>query len=432
MKTTRVKGTRDFYPEQMFHRRWLEDLWRKVSITHGLLEYDGPILEHLELFTAKSGQEIVEQLFSLTDRAGRALAIRPEITPTLARMVNERAASLPKPIRWFSIARLCRGEQPQRGRLREFFQWNVDILGIDSPVAEAETIFVAIDLLRQVGLGPKDVVVRISSRALLTGIFKQAGFSPQQIDKAYRLLDKRGKIEDDKFQAQLQQDFTDELQRGCLARIGSYRTLEDILEQPDLTNQTRLAAENLVEVLAVLETFGVAEYCSFDVGIVRGLAYYTGTVFEIFDRAGRFRAIGGGGRFDDLVKALGGPNMPAVGFGIGDVVLMELLADKGLLPQVAQVCDFYVIDADPCLFNKVLEVVAALRFRGKSVQFSYKRASLTKQLKAAASSGAKYCVILGEETTNDGLVTAKNMASGKQTRLLLERFLAEPDRALEQ
>lgn len=416
----------------MFHRRWLEDLWRKVSLNHGLLEYDGPILEHLELFTAKSGQEIAEQLFSLTDRAGRSLAIRPEITPTLARMVNERAASLPKPIRWFSIARLCRGEQPQRGRLREFFQWNVDILGLDSPVADAETIFVAIDLLRQIGLGPEDIVVRISSRALLAGMLKQAGFSPQQIDVAYRLLDKRGKIEEDKLQAQLTEAFTDKLLRDHLKRIGSYRTLGEILNQPDLTEQTRLAAEELTEVFAVLETFGVAEYCSFDIGIVRGLAYYTGTVFEIFDRAGKFRTIGGGGRFDDLLKALGGPNMSAVGFGIGDVVLMELLADKGLLPQTVQSCDFYVVDADPCLFNKVLEVVAALRSRSKSVQFSYKRISLAKQLKAAASSGAKYCVILGEETTKDELVTVKNMANGKQDRVSLERFLAETEQTLEQ
>ena len=429
MKITRVKGTRDFYPEEMFRRRWLEDLWRKVSLNHGLQEYDGPILEHLELFTAKSGQEIAEQLFSLTDRGGRSLAVRPEITPTLARMVNERAASLPKPIRWFSIARLCRGEQPQRGRLREFFQWNVDILGVDSAVADAEAIFVAIDLLRQLGLGPEDVVVRISSRAMLAGLLQEGGFSPEQIDLAYKVLDKRGKIGDSKFQVLLQQSFTDRLQRETLERISSYRTLGAVLDQPNLTDKTRLAAEELAEVFGILETFGVPEYCSFDIGIVRGLAYYTGTVFEIFDRAGKFRAIGGGGRFDDLLKALGGPNIPAVGFGMGDVVLTELLTEKDLLPKVGPACDFYVVDAARGLFGKVLKLVAVLRCSGNSAQFSYKRMSLSKQLKDAASSGARYCVILGDETTGEGLVAVKNMADGKQTQLPLKRLLEEPNQS---
>lgn len=422
---------RDFYPEEMFRRRWLEDLWREVSLASGLLEYDGPILEHLELFTAKSGQEIAEQLFSLTDRAGRGLAIRPEITPTLARMVNERAASLPKPIRWFSIARLCRGEQPQRGRLREFFQWNIDILGADSPVADAEAILVAIDLLRRVGLGSEDVVVRISSRALLGALLEQAGFSPKQINMAYRLLDKRGKMPDVVFQALVQKEVTDVECREALERIASYRTLEEIQSQSGITDRIRVAAQELAEVFNILQTFGVAEYCRFDIGIVRGLAYYTGTVFEIFDRAGQFRAIGGGGRFDDLLKALGGPSMPAVGFGMGDVVLMELLAEKGLLPQIHQSCDFYVVDIDPSLFGAALGMVASLRSAGKSAQFSYKRASLVKQLKLAANSGAKYCVILGEETTDGGLVTVKNMANGKQVRLELKRFLADPGQVVE-
>ena len=418
---------RDFYPAEMLRRRWLEDLWREVSLSNGFLEYDGPILEQLELFTTKSGQEIAEQLFSLRDRAGRELAIRPEITPTLARMVNERAASLPKPIRWFSIARLCRGEQPQRGRLREFFQWNVDILGVDSRVADAETILVAVDMLRQVGLAPEDVVVRISSRALLANLLKQGGLSPEQINTAYKLLDRRGKIADDTFQAELQQAFTVDSERECLGRISSYRTLDEIKALPDLAEPTRLAAGELAEVLDLLETLGVAEYCSFDIGIVRGLAYYTGMVFEIFDRAGRFRAIGGGGRFDDLLEALGGPNMPAVGFGMGDVVLTELLTHKGLLPQADSICDFYVVDSDSCLFTKVLKVVAALRARGSSVQFSYKRTSLGKQLKAAAAAGAKCCVILDKQTTNDGYVKVKNMNSGKQTSVLLEGLLSDPN-----
>ena len=431
MKLSKVKGMRDFYPEQMLQRRWLEDLWREVSVRNGFAEYDGPILEHLELLTAKSGEEIVEQLFSLSDRAGRDLAIRPEITPTLARMVNQRIASLRKPIRWFSTPRLCRGEQPQRGRLREFFQWNIDILGVDSALADAECIFVAVDFLRQVGFGPEDVVVRISSRDLLGALLNQAGFTGQQVNDAYLLLDKRAKLSDQAFKQNVDDVFTDEKLAGYINNIANYRTLEEIVSEEDLSSQTREAAERLAEVFSVLRTLGVAEYCTFDIGIVRGLAYYTGTVFEIFDRAGELRAIGGGGRFDDLLKALGGPSIPAVGFGVGDVVLTELLDEKGLLPENRSTSDFYVIDADSSLFDTVLETVAQLRAAGRSSQFCYKRSSLGKQLKAAASAGAKRCVIVGEETTDAGLVSVKDMSSGKQARILLEEFLADPDQALE-
>lgn len=425
MKTSRVKGTRDFYPEQMAQRRWLEDLWRCISLRNGFVEYDGPILEHLDLLTAKSGDEIVEQLFSLTDRGGRELAIRPEITPTLARMVNERAASLPKPIRWFSVPRLCRGEQPQRGRLREFFQWNIDIMGVASPVADAEAIFVAIDLLREIGLGPQDVVMRISSRAMLAELLKQAGFSTEQIDIAYKLLDKRGKISEDAFQELLQQGFRDTQLRDSLAQIGSYRTLGEIRAQEDLSDQATAAVEDLGQVFDTLEAMGVSDYCTFDISIVRGLAYYTGTVFEAFDRAGQFRAICGGGRFDDLLNSLGGPSMPAVGFGMGDVVLAEVLAEKGLLPEVAARIDYYVIDADKALFDKALQLTADLRGAGRSAMFSYKRASLGKQLKAAAGARATKAVIVGQETVEAGEVTVKDLTTGEQVRMALDDLLSQ-------
>lgn len=422
---------RDFYPEQMLQRRWLEDLWREVSLRNAFVEYDGPILEHLDLLTAKSGQEIVEQLFNLKDRAGRDLVIRPEITPTLARMINQRVASLPKPIRWFSIPRLCRAEQPQRGRLREFFQWNVDIVGVDSAVADAECVFVAVDLLRTTGLKPKDVVVRISSRELLGALLNDAGFSAEQVDIAYRLLDKRSKIPDEVFQEQLKQLVTDSKLREGLKRISNYRTLGEIMSEEGLSSQSRAAGDRLAEVFSVLETLGVADYCCFDIGIVRGLAYYTGVVFEIFDRAGEFRAIGGGGRFDDLLKSLGGPSVAAVGFGVGDVILAEVLAEKGLLGKSQSTCEFYVIDADASLFEKVLKIVAQLRTAGKASEFSYKRTSLAKQFKAAAAAGAKRCVIVGQETTEEALVTIKDMANGKQGRILLEKFLSDPDQGFE-
>ena len=429
MKASRVKGTRDFYPEQMAQRMWLEDLWRKVSLRNGFVEYDGPILEHLDLLTAKSGEEIVEQLFNLTDRGGRELAIRPEITPTLARMVNERAASLPKPIRWFSIPRLCRGEQPQRGRLREFFQWNIDIMGRASAVADAEAIFVAIDLLREIGLGPQDVVMRISSRAMLAELLRQDGFSAEQIETAYKLLDKRAKISAKSFQDLVKQELRDEPLCASLGRISNYGTLDEVASQGSLSEQAKVAVDDLGQVFEALAAMGVADYCTFDIGIVRGLAYYTGTVFEAFDRAGQFRAICGGGRFDDLLKALGGPAMPAVGFGMGDVVLAEVLAEKGLLPKTAAKLDYYVVDADNTLFNKALQLTSELRARGFSTRFSYKRASLGKQLKAAAGAGAAKAVIVGQETVEAGEVTVKDMASGEQVRIRLSDLLGRAEQS---
>jgi histidyl-tRNA synthetase len=199
MKIPPVKGTRDFYPPDMAVRNWLIDGWKRVSVRNGFEEYDGPIFEYLKMFQIKSGDEIVEQLFSFKDRGGRDLAIRPEITPTLARMVNQQINSLPKPIKWFSVPRLCRAERPQKGRLREFFQWNIDIIGVDDVLADAEVIFCALDYLRDIGLTPDDIVVKISSRKLLAAILKKVGISEKRLDRLYVLLDKKDKLPQETF-----------------------------------------------------------------------------------------------------------------------------------------------------------------------------------------------------------------------------------------
>jgi len=423
-----VKGTRDFYPEDMAVRNWIMDGWRNTSLRHGFLEYDGPIFEHLQLYTVKSGQEIVEQLFSLTDRGGRDLAIRPEITPTLARMVNQRINALARPIKWFSLPRLCRAERPQKGRLREFFQWNIDIIGEDSVLADAECICTAVDYLRSVGLTPNDVVVRYSSRALLRALLlERLGFGADELDALYALLDKRAKLPPDTFAALARDKIPDEPKRTrLLDTLRDVRNVgADALDALDC-----LPAETLRQLRSHLQQFGVADYCCFDINIVRGLAYYTGVVFEIFDKTSPLRALCGGGRYDNLLTVLGGPAVPATGFGMGDVVLEILLREKNLLPVLAAALDYFVIDAasnifdfgDPC----VLSVVSRLRALGFSAAFSYKRQPLAKQLSQASAAGARFAVLLGQETRDRDQVTLKNLATGRQSACDLPRFLADP------
>jgi len=430
MKFQAVRGTRDFYPDEMAVLNWIRDGWRRVSLRHGFVEYDGPILEHLELYTAKSGQEIVEQLFHLTDRAGRALAIRPEITPTLARMVGARAQSLGRPIKWFSVPRLCRAERPQRGRLREFFQWNIDVIGVDDPIADAECIFVAVDYLRQAGLSADQIVVRISDRRLVGGLLAGAGLDASQHEAAFALLDKADRIESARLQAMWDEQFGRVMPFAALAKLLQVRSLsefaaaaQDAGVQPEAFEP---AQEALHALWGHLERFQITDYCEFDLRVVRGLAYYTAVVFEIHDRAGRFRAIAGGGRYDDLLQTLGGPAIPAVGFGMGDVVLSELLRDLGKLQRVPQEIDVFVADAEPELFAEVLAITATLRKSGLAAEFAYKRQGLSKQLRTASQRRARFCLIVGREYRQDRKVVLKEMASGQQREVDLASLLAEP------
>ncbi|MBN2211190.1 MAG: histidine--tRNA ligase [Sedimentisphaerales bacterium] len=415
-KVPPVKGTRDFYPPEMAVRNFILDGWKRISLRNGFAEYDGPIFEHLQLFTQKSGEGIVSELFSLTDRGGRDLAIRPEMTPTLARMVNQQINSLPRPIKWFSLPRCCRAERPQRGRLREFFQWNIDIIGEDSVLADAECIFTAVDYLQSVGLTPNDVVVKISSRAILAGILKAQDFSPKSTAIAYSLLDKRPKLKDDTFKAIVQEQLPQKSLQEALFRLDNVESLQQlsaICKDEDTANHV----SELGDVFKYLNFMGVADYCEFDIKIVRGLAYYTGPVFEIFDKGDQLRAVGAGGRYDNLLAGLGGPQVSGTGFGMGDVVLGILLEEKGLLKTSQSSPDFYVIITGEELRDQSLQLVSELRRRDFAVTFSYKTAALGKQLKFASAANARYAVILGEETLRDGSVSVKNLATGRQTTL---------------
>jgi len=426
-KIQSVKGTRDFYPEEMAVRNRLFDGWRAASLRNGFVEYDSPIFEYLQLYTAKSGDEIAGQLFSLTDRGGRELAIRPETTPSLARMVNQRINSLPRPIKWFSVSRLCRAERPQKGRLREFFQWNIDIISDSAyEYADADCIYTAIDYLRSVGLTKDDIVVKISSRAMLAEVLKSQGFVNEQLGTVYSLLDKRPKIPEGKFTALAEEQIPDAVLREKLMRLQSVDSISKLIEFASDSAQDSI--EPLETLFYLLDKMSVADYCKFDINIVRGLAYYTGMVFEIFDRRSQLRAVCGGGRYDNLLAGLGGPSVPAVGFGMGDVVLEILLREKNLLDSAKNTLDFFVVYNDYKIFeDKGLSLVNNLREKGFSTAFDYRRTSaMAKQLKLASSQNARFAVILGQETIDSEEITLKDMADGSQKRIAIKNFLIQP------
>ena len=426
MKIPAVKGTRDFYPEDMAVRNWIIDGWKRVSLRNGFEEYDGPIFEYLTMFQIKSGDEIVEQLFSLKDRGGRDLALRPEITPTLARMVNQRINSLPRPIKWFSVPRLFRAERPQKGRLREFFQWNVDIIGVDDVLADAEVIFCALDYLKEVGLTANDIVVKISSRKMLAELLRSVSISEGQLDQLYAVLDKRSKVPSDAFGQMLAEVVADEKTRRKILELMNVESIEQISAIMQLDDHARESVDQLRRLFELLDAMGVRDYCVFDIGIVRGLAYYTGIVYEIYDRANELRAIGGGGRYDNLLQLFGGQAISATGFGIGDCVLGILLQEKGLLqkqlPQRKP--DYFVAWVDESYRQTGVKLTMKLRSAGWTASFSYKTANLSKQIKDAAEQNASKCIIIGEELKNNELVI-KDMATGQQELIKVDKFFVD-------
>jgi len=433
MKLQCPKGMRDFFPQEMAWQNHLMAAWQRVSVRNGFEQVDGPIFESLELYEKKSGQGIVNELFHFTDRGQRELAIRPEFTPTLARMVAAQANALPKPIKWFSIPNLCRAERPQRGRLREFLQWNIDILGPDSALADAECIFTTVDLLQELGLGPDDVRIKISHREVVRQILLKLGVAQDSVLQAFELLDRRDKIEADAFAKQasglgLESDAVKQFDGLC-------RTTYPVADLPQLREASGISDADIMDLQALdsqLQAFGVADWCEYDLGIVRGLAYYTGTVFEVHECSGAQRAMAGGGRYDHLINTFGGPNLPAVGLGMGDVVLSNVLADKGLVPKdLLPKPDVFVIAMSEQSAQRLPGIVATLRSSGLHARFSYRASrNLGKLLKEAASVGARYAAIISDRD-NDATaadmdtVTLKDMTTGQQLDAIKVRDLSD-------
>ena len=427
MKFQSPKGTRDFYPAEMAVRRRIEAAWRDASVAFGFDEIDGPTFEHLELYTAKSGEGIVNELFSFR-RAGGSddYALRPEFTPTLARMAAARAAQLPVPIKWFAVPNFFRAERPQRGRLREFYQWNVDLLGAEGPAIDAEVIGVAVAALARLGLKYTDVRVKISHRVAAAKLVRALGVAEESVAGAFELLDRRDKMPPEEF---TKRAAALGLAGDALARFESaVRTRVQVGEDLGvLASAAGIAAEELGELAALRDALvaaDLASWCEFDLGIVRGLAYYTGTVFEIHEASGGERAIAGGGRYDGLVELFGGPKTPAMGFGMGDVVLGLVLADRGLLPKDGNELlprpDAFVVSAgEPAADTELPRLVARLRADGFHVRHSYKATrNVGKLLADASKQRARFAVILGAELA-EGRAMLKDLASGEQRPVVL-------------
>jgi len=394
------KGTRDFFPADLAALQHVEKAWRTVSINAGFDEIEGPMFEHLDLYTVKSGDSIVSELFSFRRTGGDTdYALRPEFTPTLARMAAAKGRSLSVPTKWFGIPSHFRAERPQRGRLREFKQWNIDMLGIDSPSADAEVIATAIQALADLGLTHEDITVRISHRDVVAKILLDGGLREDQLQTALGLLDKREKMAEEVFVEKANE-------AGIEPAVFSA-----------FDKETNASHEDLATLQEELVKWGIAEWCKFDFSIVRGLAYYTGIVFEIHESGGNERAIAGGGRYDGLIEMFGGPSIPAVGFGMGDVVLSLVLRDKGLLGDgndLLPIPDVFVISAGDEGDAVMAQTVSLLRHSNLHARRSYKATkNVGKLLTEAAKSNAKFVVILGEELSR-GEYVVKNLETKEQ------------------
>lgn len=384
-----LPGFRDFYPEpiptadswSIDLRRYIFDTWRGTAERYGFREYDGPPIEDLELYTKKSGDEIVGQLYNFTDKGERNVSLRPEMTPTLARMAASHTRNYKKPLKWFSIPQLFRYERQQKGRLREHFQLNADIIGEENWAADAELIALLIDTLRDLKLTSDDFVVRLSSRSAWQGFHENGGGQEKDAYAFYQIVDKL--------------DREDPVVSGNkLAKLGfSLEQVNDFIE-------SGLPTDELAAIIGNIEARGLGDFIKIDYRIIRGLAYYTGPVYEAFDKRGKFRAIAGGGRYDHLVKLVSGgkSDLPALGFGMGDVVLAELLKDRGLVPPLGQALEAYVQIDDESLRDASLGLVQQLRQGGLATEYPLLKTKPDKQLKRALELNAKWLVTLDNPT----------------------------------
>jgi histidyl-tRNA synthetase len=409
-----LPGFRDFYPEELAARSFLMGVWKDVARRYGFEEYDGPPVEALEIYTRKSGDEIVQQLFEFEDRGGRRVALRPEMTPTLARMVGARARALKKPVRWFSMPQLFRYEKAQRGRTREHFQLNLDILGETDVLADAELLAAALDIIRATGLDSSQVRARVSDRRMLAAIFRHLGVAEGSLEAVYRVVDKLDREPRGQLETRLK-----ELGLAADAVAGIFEATElrgiDELKKKygDVANVSE-SVDELSTYLEHLADLGVAEFVDIDLSVVRGLAYYTGIVFELWDARRDLRAICGGGRYDDLLGLISGVDMPALGFGMGDPVLTELLRDHDLLPDPAGTIDCYVAwlgaDGRRC----ALRAAQALRAAGLATVFEFRDRRIGNQLKSANQLGARWAVILGPQEVEANQARIRDMSSGDE------------------
>jgi histidyl-tRNA synthetase len=422
-----LPGFREFYPEDLSRRNHIFRLWRQTAGAYGFAEYDAPVLEPLDLYKTKSGDEIEGQLFSFTDKGGREVALRPEMTPTVCRLVGAKASALKRPIKWYSIAEFYRYERMQKGRGRCFFQFNADIFGEPGPEAEIELIALLTQCLCSFGLTEQDFYVRLSDRNLWFYYLEAVGLDEARIRAVLGAVDKFEKMGDDAFKAYAEQ--FGELEAGLKAKvleflqIKSLPALEAVLAP---IGGEKLAARlgDWRKLLGGLAAMGLERFVEVDLGVVRGLAYYTGFVFEAFDRKGELRALAGGGRYDDLVQKLGGPALPAVGFAIGDMTFALLLEQRGLMPTFVQAPDVYCVIGGEAERRAAFADIQALRAMGYRVDYPLKEVAFGKQFKTASDSGAKLALIYGAEELAKGIVKIRDLGDRTESEVASANVVA--------
>ena len=446
-------GTRDFFPEAMAVRRFIEDIWRRVSIRHGFVEVDGPTFEFLDLYKVKSGDEIVSQLFHFESRADREghtehFALRPEFTPTLARMVASKANALPRPIKWFSIPRCYRAERQQKGRLKEFIQWNVDMLGGETPEAkrqyDLEISALCLDCLREFGFTNADVKLLWNDRGVVEHLFTLGGVPAERFAFAFYLLDRIAKLSPEQRQKLYTENNVTDREKTFFEKLAHGENPLDAAFWQNLgagaefESYTRTIAATQETIDKTFTAMGLDGFAKYDASIVRGLAYYTGFVFEVADAQGENRAVAGGGRYDKLIEMFGGPSLPAVGFGMGDVVLEILLRERNKLPASALPRPaVFVVNALPDAFEatKILaqlresqwnpEHTAILRPGLPAVTSSKSTKNIGKLIGEASSSGAKVAIILAPDEWSRGVVKLRDLVTREERELPAAEIVAE-------
>jgi histidyl-tRNA synthetase len=425
MQGKALPGFRDFYPDELALRNHIFATWRTVALRYGFEEYDGPPLEPLELYTQKSGEEIVGQLYEFTDKGERRVALRPEMTPTLARMVGARAQALKKPIRWFSMPQLFRYERQQRGRLREHFQLNLDIIGEAGALADAELIAAGLDIMRALGFGPREVRARVSDRRVLRALLLGGGITEQQLPTAFAAIDRSERVPREALAEGLTKAGVASAAIDRLFEIAALRGLPAVQGALARVPGGEEAGAPLNEAHGALDAMGLGTFVDIDLTIVRGLAYYTGIVFELFDAGKSLRAICGGGRYDGLLKALSGVDLPALGFGMGDVVLGELLRDAGRLPSNTQHLDAFLVAVSGEDIPVVLQLAHQLRDGGLRVEYGFKHRAVRHQLELAAARGARRAVIVGPDERRDRVAVIKELGSSDERRVPVDALAKE-------
>jgi histidyl-tRNA synthetase len=458
--TNPPRGTRDFFPEDMRLRQWLFGRWAEVARRFGFEQYDAPVLESEALFVRKAGEEITEQLYSFEDKGGRRVALRPEMTPSLARlMLSPKGKAMPLPAKWWAVAQCWRYERTTRGRRREHYQWNMDVVGVPGVEAEAELLAAMAAFFADVGLTPKDVGIRVSSRRVLSAVLRLNGVAEAQFSRACVVVDKAEKLPREQVVAELgalgvgeeaagaildamRCESLDALEKQLLERVGNgggggrggsgdnngsgdITTAAAPANSNDPSSSVRAAVADLRRLFDLAASYGCGDWLVFDASVVRGLAYYTGVVFEAFDRRGELRAIAGGGRYDRLLGAFGGQDAPCAGFGFGDAVIVELLRDRGLLPDTSRASvDDVVFAMDESRRGEACGAAAKLRAGGRSVDLVLEPGKKLKAaLKHAERLGAARVVLVGgKEWDERGCVVVKDMAARTQEEVRPEEL----------